>query len=316
MALRAIGRTNYDLVGEWLDSLSVCEASREEYQRMMRRWFNFLARGRYDADAPSEKSVIDFRKSLDGHSPYYINNMVNRVRQFYRWCYQMGYWTVPIGASVRSFKLRFKYNKLPLTTDQVRALLASVENPKRLKDYRDAVMIYLMLFNGLRCVEIARMTFADLESYSQHTVIRIQPKGHRQKDELRRLPDLTLAAMEDYTSVLAEIYDDVGKLPVALSLNPALRRKPQAMSAKCVGTVVKSRLAALGIATDKVTPHSLRHSYACMLIEAGVSMDEIQAQMGHSSPQMTELYAAMVIEKKKLESGAINDIIQNLLNPK
>lgn len=312
MALRAIGRTNYELVNEWLDSLFCNQASKEEYRRIIRRWFNFLAIRKYDADAPVEEYVIEFRNSLSKHSPYYVNNVVNRVRQFYRWCFQMGYWTVPVGDTVRSYKLHFKYNKLPLAESQIKQLLTSVANPQTPKDYRDAVIVYLMMFNGLRCVEISRMTFADIEKYGEYSVIRIQPKGHRQKDELRRLPDLTLSAIEDYTSILAEKYDDVASLPIAMSYHRRLFGKPQPLIPSVIGWLVKRKLSAIGINSEKITPHSLRHSYACLMLESGVSLEEVQAQMGHSSPQQTELYSAMVIDKKKLESGAINAIIEKL----
>lgn len=315
MALRVIGKTNYDLVEEWLESLSIADISRVEYRRRMRRWFNFLARQKYDADLPEERHVVEFRRSLDGHSPYYINCLVNVVRQFYSWCFQMRYITTPVGASVKSLKLHFKYNKLPLSDSQIKMLLASIGNPKNLKERRDQVMIYLMLFNGLRCVEVSRMNFADVERYDQYDIIRIQPKGHTQKDEIRRLPDLTVAAIEDYASALAEKYDNVDALPVAMSYNRLRRGKPGRMSPVHVGYIIHRHLQELGIAVkSKVTSHSLRHSYACLLLENGVSLDEVQAQLGHSNTQLTQLYASMIIDKKKIESDATNRIIQDLFN--
>ena len=315
MALRVIGKTNYDLVEEWLESLSIADISRVEYRRRIRRWFNFLARQKYDADLPEERYVVEFRRSLDGHSPYYINCLVNVVRQFYSWCFQMRYCTTPVGASVRSLKLHFRYNKLPLSDGQIKMLLAALEHPKTLRERRDQVMIYLMLFNGLRCVEVSRMTFADVERYDQYDIIRIQPKGHTQKDEVRRLPDLTVAAIEDYASALAEKYDNVDALPVAVSFTGRLKGKPLPLSAHQVSRVVARILKRMGFsALHKITPHSLRHSYACLLLENGVSIEEVQAQLGHSNPQLTQLYAAMIIDKKKLESDATNRIIQSLVN--
>lgn len=315
MALRVIGKTNYDLVEEWLESLSIADISRVEYRRRMRRWFNFLARQKYDADLPEERHVVEFRRSLDGHSPYYINCLVNVVRQFYSWCFQMRYCTTPVGASVRSLKLHFRYNKLPLSDGQIKMLLAALEHPKTLRERRDQVMIYLMLFNGLRCVEVSRMTFADVERYDQYDIIRIQPKGHKQKDEIRRLPDLTVAAIEDYASALAEKYNNVDALPVAISQTTRIRKKPDALTSKQVSRIVTRIMRKLGLSSaHKVTPHSLRHSYACMLLEHGVSMEVVQAQLGHVNPHTTELYSAMIIDRKKIESEATNAIIRELLN--
>lgn len=314
MALRAIGRTNYDLVEEWLESLSVASVSREKYRWQIRQWFIFLARQKYDADDPQERYVVEYRRSLENHSPYYINSLVNCVRRFYAWCYRMRYWTEPIGASVRSFKLHFRYNKLPLTDSQIKMLVASLDNPKTLKDRRDQVMIYLMLFNGLRCVEVSRLRFSDIDSYDSCAIVHIQPKGHTQKDEIRRLPNLTASAIEDYASALLEKYDNVDALPIAISLNRILRGKPEVLPPEQIGMIVRTHLEKLGIASrHKVTPHSLRHSYACMLLENGVPIEEVQAQLGHSNPQLTQLYASMIIDKKKIESEATNHIIEKLL---
>ena len=158
------------------------------------------------------------------------------------------------------------------------------------------------------------MTFADVERYDAYDIIRIQPKGHTQKDEIRRLPDLTVAAIEDYASALAEKYDNVDSLPVAMSYDRKRRGKPGCLSPNHIGQIIHQHLVDLGIAVKgRVTPHSLRHSYACLLLESGVSLDEVQAQLGHSNPQLTQLYTAMIIDKNKIESEATNRIIERLL---
>lgn len=316
MALRVIGRTNLELVEEWLASLSLAPISRVNYLRQMRKWFGYLSLRGYDADCPTTSMVAEYRSSMDGHSRYYINACVNRVRQFYQYCYEQGWWKVPVGAGVKSYKLHFRYNKLPLSTRQTEALMKRMANAKSLIEKRDAVMIYLMLFNGLRCVEVSRLLWSDIDQFDGYHIIHIQPKGHRQKDEMRRLPELTIAALEDYSSALLERYDNIQSLPVAVSLNPIYRGKPFGLRAAKIGLRVKMYLKEIGADSRKVTAHSLRHSYACMLLEHGVPIEEIQAQMGHANVQMTELYSAMVIDKKKIESDAINRIIAELQGKK
>lgn len=49
-----------------------------------------------------------------------------------------------------------------------------------------------------------------------------------------------------------------------------------------------------------ITTHSLRHTFACMLLSKGMSLEQIQLMMGHSSRVTTEVYA-------KLELGSVKD---------
>jgi integrase/recombinase XerD len=128
---------------------------------------------------------------------------------------------------------------------------------------------------GLRVSEAARVRVSDIDS--QRMVIRVV-LGKRKKDRYTILSPLLLEMLRHYWwAARPKDY-----------LFPG-RGKSGHVTSSSVQRACLDAQAASGLAKE-VTPHTLRHSFATHLLEAGTDLRVIQVLLGHASPRTTALY--------------------------
>jgi len=81
-----------------------------------------------------------------------------------------------------------------------------------------------------------------------------------------------------------------------------------------LGTVQQAFRKALGASSvrKKVSVHSLRHAYATHLLEANVSLRQIQEWLGHSSPSTTSIYAHLTKQSTQASASIVSDLMSDL----
>jgi len=155
-----------------------------------------------------------------------------------------------------------------LSAEEVARLLAAMPNPV----YR--MMFRTMFAAGLRISEACRIQVAHLDA--TQGVIRILGKGRVER--LVALHPSLLEALRRYWREAHPVppWLFTGRLGFPLDLDQARR-------------MFKAAVKASGLA-KRATPHSLRHTYATLLLEQGEDLRVIQALLGHRSIQSTEVY--------------------------
>ncbi len=130
---------------------------------------------------------------------------------------------------------------------------------------------------GLRVSEACRLKVDDIDS--QRMVLHVRAaKGD--KDRQVALGTTLLEALRAYWRC---------RRPRGPYLFPGNRRRPPYLSRAAFQKVLKASVKASGL-DKQVTPHTLRHSYATHLIEAGTDLRTVQLLLGHSSLRSTMLY--------------------------
>ena len=170
--------------------------------------------------------------------------------------------------------------KLPLilSPNEAELLLAKAGS------FRDGVMLSLGYGCGLRAGEIVRLKDGDIDS-AQMIIRIVQSKGR--KDRHVMLPPELLVLLRQWWKVRPKRFD--AGVPVGERWLFPGRRQGQHLTTRQLSRLFHAAAAAAGI-TKRVSLHSLRHSFATELLEAGTDIRYIQAVLGHSKLDTTSRY--------------------------
>jgi integrase/recombinase XerD len=192
-------------------------------------------------------------------------------------------------------------HKLPviLSLEEVREILNRVRLPR----YR--VCLSTIYACGLRLQEGIRLAVPDIDSARMMIHVR---HGKGNKDRYVPLPQRTLELLRDYWVTHrnpALIFPAEGRGHIDLS------KATEPMSKSSVQDAFHAALKQSGI-NKRASVHTLRHSWATHLLEAGVHLRLIQEYLGHSSPATTSVYTHLTVKAEQLGAEAINRVIDNL----
>jgi len=209
-----------------------------------------------------------------------------------------------IASDLKGAKQKRNYSKDPLTLDQAKDLLNSIDRTTN-EGKRNYALIHLLLTTGLRTIEIERANIEDIRNVGNTSVLYVMGKGRDTKDEYVKLTYETLKAINEYL-VTRKIKDN--KEPLFTSLSD--RTNGQRLKTRSIRDIVKKAFKKIGINSDKITTHSLRHTAITLSLLGGTPLQEVQQMARHSNINTTMIYAHNL---KRIESNAENNI-QKLLN--
>lgn len=187
-------------------------------------------------------------------------------------------------------------NKLPvvLSVQEVQRVLSCVERQ------RYQVCLTLIYSCGLRLLEGVRLQIKDIDGERKMLHVRLGKGG---KDRYVPLPDATLKMLRQHWQTH---HNRVWMFPVIQSDQPT--------GPMCESGVQRAFQAALrksGV-NKQASVHTLRHSFATHLLEAGVNLRIIQSYLGHASPSTTAIYTHLTSITDARTSDTINEIVASL----
>jgi len=210
-----------------------------------------------------------------------VARKISAVKSFFRYLSAQRLIAVDPAEALEAPKLK---RTLPsvLTIDDALRLMKPIEN---LDDYaaaRNAMILRLFYATGVRISECAALDVDDLDM--RECTLRVLGKGR--KERVAPFGVNTRPFLERYLAARARFLERKGALGVAaLFLNNRAERLAVRGMRRCVAAEVD----ALSL-SYKVSPHTLRHSFATHLLESGADVRAIQELLGHASLSTTQKY--------------------------
>lgn len=191
--------------------------------------------------------------------------------------------------------------KLPaiLSAEEVHKLLGLVKVPA----YR--ICLSTIYSCGLRLQEGIQLQVQDIDSSRMMLHLRC---GKGSKDRYVPLPLRTLELLRQHWLT--------HRNPALIFPSPGSGRSDLSKSTLPIppSTIQKAFKAALSESRihKRASVHTLRHSWATHLLEAGINLRLIQEYLGHSSPATTSLYTHLTVKAERLATDAINHLMRDL----
>jgi integrase/recombinase XerD len=191
--------------------------------------------------------------------------------------------------------------KLPviLSIEEVRTLLA------HLKLLRYRACLTTIYSCGLRLQEGTHLQVTDIDSARMHIHVR---HGKGAKDRYVPLPQRTLPLLRSYWVTHR---NPVWLFPAPGRAGTGMSTATQPMPRSSVQDAFRAALKASGI-HKRASVHTLRHSWATHLLEAGVNLRLIQESLGHTSPSTTSIYTHLTTKAHEMAAASINRLMEDL----
>lgn len=168
-----------------------------------------------------------------------------------------------------------------LSEEEVTRLLEQAAGEGTPEGQRDATILELLYATGLRVSELVSLNVHDIDL--QESYIRCWGKGS--KERIVYLYPKALDALKHYLAVPRPVLVGAHKDEPALFVN----HRGERLTRQWVWAILKTYGKKADI-NQRLTPHTLRHSFATHLLQNGASLRHVQELLGHSSIATTQIY--------------------------
>jgi integrase/recombinase XerD len=254
------------------------------YRRDMEKFGAFVTNGGRSLEDLTHNDVVDFLrmlylKGLDSRS---VARHLVTVRHFFRFCVMEKAIAKDPTENIQSPKFR---QTLPefLSVEEVNRLLAQPDE-STVAGLRDKAMIEILYSSGLRVSELCGLKIADIQM--ETGCLRCIGKGNKE-----RIVPMGRKALEIVKKYNAESRSEILREKESIYLFPSRGGRP--VNRFNFWKTLKLYGLKAGI-RKKISPHTLRHSFATHLLDNGADLRSVQMMLGHADISTTQIYTHVV----------------------
>ena len=285
-----------DLIDAFIDYLNVeaglAENTQKAYRSDLAKFAAYLAKeGVEEPTRVTTTVVLGFLMLLKDqrYSSASIARMLSAVKMFFRFLTLEGLVSRNVTSALDSPRL---WRRLPsvLSPQEVERLLEAPDTSRPL-GVRDRAIIELLYATGARVSEVCGL---DVDSiHFDYGYLRCMGKGSKE-----RVVPVGSMAMGWVRRYMDEVRPGLLKGRASGALFVSSRRRGQRLRRESVWALVRKYARLAGIA-KRVSPHTLRHSFATHLLSGGADLRSVQEMLGHASIVTTQLYTH--VDKARLK---------------
>jgi integrase/recombinase XerD len=228
-----------------------------------------------------------------GLAPTSLRRRAASIRGFYKFAFGDGLIPLDVAAHLDLPRMP-RYLPETLTIEEVERLLEAAggeDDPHPIR-LRDRALLELLYAAGLRISEALGLDREDLSL--EAAFVRVIGKGD--KERLVPVGDVALSVLEHWIAGPRVAALATGHVQPVRGGPLFLGERGRRLARQQAWAAVKRVAAAAGLA-DRVSPHTLRHSFATHLLEGGADLRVVQELLGHASISTTQLYTHLTGER-------------------
>ena len=276
---------NYLIVEKGLSKNTI-----ESYSRDLRKFSCFLEKGRVgDLAKVKNVTIMSFLLGLrsQGLSSKTTGRNLSALRMFFRFLVRENFLKADPTVNIESPKTRPHLPSV-LNFSEVDSLLAQPDI-KTLRGLRDKAMLELLYATGIRVTELINLKINSLNLEVGYLIAF----GKGSKERIIPVGETAQLYVKEYLSTVRPRCLK-GKSNPFLFLNPSGEK----LSRQGFWKIVKRYALKAGI-NKKLSPHTLRHSFATHLLERGADLRSVQIMLGHVDITTTQIYTHITLERLK-----------------
>ncbi len=262
----------------------------QAYRNDLSQFWGFLqerrnghGNGEYPWDSVDLNLLNDYISDLRGPKGYLDTTTARKVaaiRSFFGYLFENGIINQDPTESLGAPRVGRSLPKF-LSKEEVAQLLAVAYQPGGIEEQRDATILEMLYATGLRVGELVSLNVNDIDL--QESYIRCWGKGS--KERIVYLYPKALQELKNYLRQARVSLIGNRKGENALFVN----HRGERLTRQWIWNILKTYGKKAGL-RQRITPHTLRHSFATHLLQNGASLRHVQELLGHSSISTTQVY--------------------------